>query len=357
MVRRFSKETVRMELFIIFLFASSASWCFSQTQDSYIDAVYSKVSFSNDLALITRCLEKNELNEIQTFTTPSFLSGITNSANKVLVQQYAQRWIEKYSDSFPEVFLIHCMADGDPTVTKEIYHSLTNRISKNCARWSLMVKGETLDDEPLRPKQGKYFKNDYELWDAWPARSKDNSITKQFYLKRIGLLPLLHREIGCGIVVVRADNVPVPWGNELKPNLNFYPYQVPKNELFSVNDTQQLTASRRLGYTAFLPSIALHYGNLPSTPDNKVWTFFKKLYSPYIFLGGQVISSQSCNEIRGNIYLISRSLVCKKLTSKELNFSNSEQDLVISQPICFSLNSEGESFHIEFSNAAKGVSR
>lgn len=356
MVRKFIQLAVNEKILIVFLFASSSSLCLSQTQHYYADSENSnETSLSISLEQITKHFEQNEVIEVEKLITSEFLSQITNVSNKVLVEQYTSKWIENYADAFPETFLIHCMAGGESSATKKIYNSLTNNISKNCARWSLMVRGETLNEEPIVAKQGTFFRNDHELWDDLPTRSGENSIYKQFYLQRRTFLPLLYREIGCGVVIVRDDHVPVPWGNEPKPNINFFPYLVPKSDLLLGDAAGRQASSRRSGYTSFLPSISLYYGTLPPVPDNKVWEFFSQMYSPYLFLGGQIISSKQCDEINGRIHIFSRSLVSKKLFCKQIDIECSEQDLMISKPINFSLHSEGKSFHIEFYTAGPDI--
>ncbi|MDF7802010.1 hypothetical protein P4C99_21215 [Pontiellaceae bacterium B1224] len=309
-------------------------------------------TFTNKLDEISESLDRVDLVSARKSISFEFLHTITNDFLRVSALQYTRSWIANYGDIFPEGMLLHCMAGGKMDPILHQYGMLDNPISKNCARWCLMVRSTPLDEDEICAQQGSFFYCDEKRWYATPAvvYIEDNKIFKPFTVKRKGLFPKLQQYAGGHLCVVRDDQVPVPWGSSMYPDLNAYPFVVPNagphnsslkgGKNFSVHTGS--VVDNQGGHT-----VGLTVGDLSPRTDNKTWKYFASLYSPFMFLSGQAVAPKTSSAISGRFHRF-----CRIRVSSKRNKSNfcevATQDIVISNPINFELVQDTDRNRITF---------
>ena len=348
------KTGFRKTLYLLFLFSGLFNaFASSPARAEEASLAGEEETFQGSLESIAECLEQNRLELLHDLITIDFLNGITNSVFRVTALSYIGEWINNYGNEFSEAFLLYCMAGGEMQPLAERYDNLDNIVSKNCIRWCLMVRGvELLSGEgKITSKQGTFFGFDEKRWYCTPAilYMQDNAIFKPFIVKRRGMLPKLQQFAGGGTVVVRNDQVPVPWGNGMYPDINSYPYLVPKSWLKPPSNYKTGIWNRRqfpVTWNSMVSSFgsgseSVYTDDLHPNTGNRTWDFFVKLNSPFLFLGGQVIARQSSSIISGQFHSFSRILVSHKLNKRNF-MDDSVQDLVVSPPVFFKLAPEAD---------------
>lgn len=301
------------------------------------------------LEQVSDCLEGGHLAIAFETISFDFLHSITNKKYRPITLAHTRNWVAKYGETFPEAFLLHCLADGEMGIVSGQYASLGNLVSRNCVRWCLLVRNEPLIEAPLQAVQGHYFTNDRERWFAVPARVIDGKrISKLFISTRI--FPVWNQVVGESVVMTRADKVPVPWGNGMLPDMERYPFTAPDDWLRRSILGDSVRRSVCFGRRAipFVPSVRAGFGVLKANEPSRVWNFFTAVYSPFMSMGGQVVSSGTSGKVDGSFHYLTRVLVSKNMFKKD-RMQNAKQDLMLSPPIDFSLAKKDGDLLVEFS--------
>lgn len=331
----------------------------------YIDPVptsggMSPGGFASALTNISVNLEQGRLDEARDLIGYDFMHSATNRSNQILLQKYTSYWVQICGDSFPEAFLIHALAGGDMSLIVEQYDKLSNLVSKNCARWALMVTSTPLN-ETIQPIQKHYFYCDLGEWRTFPARNYNGKFSHWATFRSRQPVPCLSRCLSEAVIPVREDHVPVPWGNRMKPSVDAMPFLVSKEDLHLNRrgyGRQHLSSdpARRRWYSSEAQGVGLSTVNeiISLTRRNKVWDFFIMNYEPFEFLGGQIIGLHRAPEIRGRFHYFMRVLVSKKMGAESF-LEDAKQDILLSPAVGFEIALEGETPRIKFLHS--GVSR
>ena len=308
---------------------------------------------------ITVDLELGKEGEISSQLADEFFDAITNETNQTQVLGYTHDWIEKYGDAFPESLLLHCLAGGKMDIVREKYGQLDSLVSKNCARWCLMVRDEVLD-ESIIPRNGKYFscKDSSPSFRVIVFSGNDNRAKKSYFLKKRGLISRSVNIISDSHTVTRADRVPVPWSMLMFPDMSRVPFPLSRGLLESTSRWGMEPVSNRglriMGLVA--PLIRVECIKLEPYGLNKVWDFFIANQPPFICVGEQPVSiARAGTSIEGNIHCVARILISKKKSKDEFYADRDlKQEVCITSPLGYAVQYDGERPRIVFGEKGNG---
>ena len=305
------------------------------------------------LRSITADLELGKGGEGSSQLADEFFDAITNETNQSQVLEHTHDWIDKYGDDFPESMLLHCLAGGKMDIVREKYGQLDSFVSKNCARWCLMVREEVLDESITPTRQGKYF-----YYKGFSTNYKEvvfgdqNRVAKIYMLKKRGLIPRLSHQATDSYTVVRADHVPVPWSGGMFPNVNHVPFPLSRDLLeWTPGWGMEPVYNRKCYDMGFgLPPVGVECKKIEPNGRNKVWDFFIANQPPFIFVGGQPVSiARKGVSVEGNIHYVARILVSKKKSKEEFYVDGDlEQEVYITPPIGYVVQYDGERPRVVF---------
>lgn len=346
--------SIRFRMALFSAVAGAAAHCFSFTPLSNEAVVPAHGGMeSNSLVAVLENLndqfEAGNFSFARSLISYDFLHATTNSQYQGSILPYTRSWIAHYGEEFPEAFFLHCLAGGNIGLVVERYETLDSLISRNYARWCLMVRNEPLVEDPLEVTEGA-FSFDQELWDHVPAKliagarfSKAYSVTR--------LLPVWSQIVDESVVVSRPDGVPVPWGNEMTPEIGRYPGR-PTESMLRVNaDSKEVRRPPVYGrhISPYVSPIGVGWGTLRANENNRIWNFFVAVHAPYLSIGGQVVSADPSVRMEGSFRYLTRILVSKRLRPPEDWTGSAEQELYLSPPINFSVRQNENLLTVDFS--------
>ena len=322
-----------------------------------------EVDLNRVLSSITVSLEQKKAEDVSLMISREFLNAITNEVNQSQILGYTSDWINKHGDVFPESMLLHCLAGGDMEVIQKQYDQFNNIVSKNYARWCLMVRDEPLEQR-ITSQSGKYYSYEdyYTRYRAIVRRNgNQNSLHKCSFIKKKKWQRRPIVVMDYKAIVLRADGVPVPWGLYRSPDIFYIPFEVARETLEKKFPWGRAIPARfggnSFGIAETVP-VCLSYGRMAYSDRNLVWGFFLENLPPLIFIAGQPISIVNTNTpFSGEIRHLTRIIISKEKEKEAFyNDLDIEQDILVSSPIEYRVEFFGGRPEIEWLESGGRVS-